>query len=77
MCARSRTSARSEATPGSAARKDRPAEHVEQRRAEQEADENLAEHRRLVNPRRQRAGQLGRGDDQRQQQNDLQGMSQG
>ena len=60
----------------SAAREDWPPEHVEHGRAEHDPDEDLAEHRGLVNARRQRARDLRRGDDQRQQQKDLQGVSQ-
>jgi hypothetical protein len=52
--------------------KERPPEHVQHRRPEDQAGENLTEDRRLPDPVRQRAGQLGRGNDERQNQQQLQ-----
>jgi hypothetical protein len=48
-----------------------PAEQVQRRGAQHDADENLAEDGGLMKPRRQRAGDLGRGDDDREQQQNL------
>ena len=50
----------------------RPPEHVQHRRAEDQAGEDLTEHRRLPDSVRQRAGKLGRGNDERQNQQQLQ-----
>ena len=52
------------------------AEHIEQCRAEQEANEDFTENGRLMDTVGQRTGNLGRRDDQRQQQDDLKGMGQ-
>ena len=59
--ARSRTSGSSAApsVPAGAANIGQPST-FEQRRSEDDADENLAEHGRLMNPRGERAGQLAR-----------------
>ena len=53
---------------------DWPSEHVQQRRAENEADENLAGDRGLSEAVRGSSTQLGGGDDERQQQQDLEEM---
>ena len=60
--------------PGSG--KERPPEHVQHRRPEDQAGKNLTEDRRLPDPVRQCPGQLGRGNDERQNQQQLQGMGQ-
>ena len=56
--------------------KDRPPEHVQHRRTEDQADKNLTEHRRLPDSVRQRTGKLRGGDDKRQNQQQLQRMGQ-
>jgi hypothetical protein len=58
-------------------RKHRPRKDVQQRRAEQKADENLAKHRRLMQPVGEGPGGLGRSDDQREEENNLKRMGQG
>jgi hypothetical protein len=52
-------------------REDGPREHVEHRGAEDQPDEDFTEDRRLMDAVRERAGQFGRCDDQRQQKDDL------
>lgn len=56
--------------------KERPPEHVQHRRAEDQAGENLTEDRGLPDSVRQRAGELGHGDDERQNQQQVQRMGQ-
>ena len=74
MCARSCTSDRSGAQDAGRPANSWPSKDIEERRSEQDADEDLAEDRWLVDARGQRASQLGGGDDQHQQQNDLKRM---
>ena len=71
MSARSRTS---DGEPVAVPGKERPREHVEERGPEQQADEDFTEHGRLADPGRRRAGRLGGGNHQRQEQQDLQGV---
>lgn len=52
--------------------KERPSEHIQHRRSEDQAGENLTEDRRLPDSVRLRAGTLGRGNDERQNQQQLQ-----
>jgi hypothetical protein len=52
--------------------KERPPEHVQHRWPKDQAGENLTEYRRLSKPVRQGAGELGRRNDKRQNQQQLQ-----
>jgi hypothetical protein len=52
--------------------KERPPKYVQHRRTDDQAGENLTENRRLPDPVGQRAGKLGRGNDERQNQQQLQ-----
>ena len=56
--------------------KQRPRQHIQHRRAENQPRQNLTEHRRLPDSVRQRARKLGRGNDERQNQQQLQWMGQ-
>jgi hypothetical protein len=56
---------------------DRPSEHVQHGRTKDDTDENFAEHDWLMNSRRERSGDLRRGNDHRQQEQDLQRVCQG
>ena len=58
-------------------REQRPRQHVEHGRTEQQPDEQLAEDGRLSDPGGDRAGELCGGDDQRQQQQDLKEVGHG
>jgi hypothetical protein len=53
-----------------------PSEHVQHCRAEDQSGEDLTEYRRLPDSVRQGASTLGRGNDQRQNQQQLQRMRQ-
>ena len=55
---------------------DRPREHVQHRRAEEQADKDLAEDRWLAQPARQCSGSFRGADGQREEEKDLQRMSQ-
>ena len=54
----------------------RPREDVEERRTEDQAGENFSEDRWLVDARGERAGELGRRDDEREDEDNLERMGQ-